>query len=86
MPNPKFKGLDEWEPVKSTKMDACARICQHYLTQDDVEDVTFEDGSPILDSSKPAGGLSSTTRRILIYAEFPSMTPLLRNVSPISSL
>ncbi|KAF8869930.1 SNF2 family N-terminal domain-containing protein [Infundibulicybe gibba] len=29
---PTFNSLDEWEPVKSTKMDACARICHHYLS------------------------------------------------------
>ncbi|KAM6490053.1 P-loop containing nucleoside triphosphate hydrolase protein [Amanita muscaria] len=80
MPNPKFKSLAEWEPVKSTKMDVCARICQYYLSSDDVSDVTFEDGKPIFVSSQPTNLSNPAKRHILIFAEFPSMTLILRNV------
>ncbi|KAF5344632.1 hypothetical protein D9756_011234 [Leucocoprinus leucothites] len=73
--------LDEWEPIRSTKMDVCARLCRHYLTNDDVEDVHFEEGEPIFPDipSIPRHKISRK-RRIIIYAEFPSMAPLLQNI------
>lgn len=78
---PTFGSLEEWMPAKSTKMDVCGRICAHYLTHDDVEDVKFEDGKPVfpLVPAIPEDKLKRT-RRIIIYAEFPSMAPLLQNV------
>jgi TATA-binding protein-associated factor len=45
---PRFESLKEWEPLKSTKMDVCARICAHYLKHDHVDDVRFEEGQLIL--------------------------------------
>jgi hypothetical protein len=44
---PSFKTLNEWRPVKSMKMDVCAKLCAHYLTHDKVEDVSFVDGQPV---------------------------------------
>lgn len=82
-PNPVFKTLEEWYPIKSTKMDVCARICAYYLSNDDAPDVDFQDGMlvfPVLHPPKD-GQSVPRSRRILIYAEFPSMTGLLRNVS-----
>lgn len=83
-PNPTFNTLDEWEKKKSTKMTVCAQLCQYYLYRDDVPDVEFHDGKPVL--LKVAGGFHPNskghqrTRKILIYSEFPSLTPLLKNV------
>ncbi|KAF5362324.1 hypothetical protein D9756_002852 [Leucocoprinus leucothites] len=80
-PWPIFKSLQEWEPKKSTKMDACARICKHYLTRDDAPDISFTDGAvqiPDL-SQTPLHGIQQT-RRIIIYSEFSSMAPLFRSV------
>lgn len=77
--NPSFDSIAQWEPLKSTKMDVCARICKHYLSGDDVSDVEFKDGKavfPIVNTE----GLVKKERKILIYAEFPSMTLLLRQV------
>ena len=80
-PWPKFKSLEEWAPVMSTKMDICAKICAHYLTQDDVEDIKFDDGKVIYPAVLAAPGQDvKRTRRIIIYAEFSSMAPLLQNV------
>lgn len=78
---PTFKSLEQWEPVKSTKMDSCARICAHYLKHDDIGDVAFEDGQLVFPDAidVPEAG-ARRTRRIIIYAEFPSMAPLLQNV------
>ncbi|KAF5343888.1 hypothetical protein D9756_011620 [Leucocoprinus leucothites] len=78
---PVVASLDEWEPIRSTKMDVCARLCRHYLTNDDVEDVHFEEGEPIFPDipSIPRHKISRK-RRIIIYAEFPSMAPLLQNI------
>ncbi|KAF9447919.1 hypothetical protein P691DRAFT_670489 [Macrolepiota fuliginosa MF-IS2] len=78
-PWPSFESLKEWELVKSTKMDSCARVCLHYLSRDDVEDVAFEDGKPIFPEAPTVPG-EQRMRRIIIFAEFPSMTPLLQNV------
>lgn len=78
-PNPDIKSKDEWNRIKSTKMDVCAQICQHYLLRDDVPDVEFIDGKPVFPKLKPSKG-SSKIRKILIYSEFPSMTSLLVKV------
>ena len=78
---PIFQSLQEWNAKKSTKMDACARICAHYLQDDRIDDVDFQDGEPVFPqihatwASEP-----QRTRRIIVYAEFPSMAPLLQNV------
>ncbi|RDB19056.1 Transcription regulatory protein SNF2 [Hypsizygus marmoreus] len=78
---PSFKTLEEWEPVKSTKMDVCAQICSHYLTHDDVEDVAFVEGKPVFPEIVAIPGKEVLkTRRIIIYSEFSSMAPLLQNV------
>jgi hypothetical protein len=68
--NPVFKSLEEWNPVKSTKMDVCARICRHYLQADSVPDVEFKDGQVIFPTFVPqkAGEPVSNARKILIYA------------------
>ncbi|KAF5359465.1 hypothetical protein D9756_003663 [Leucocoprinus leucothites] len=78
---PTFRSLKEWQPRKSTKMDVCANICAHYLTDDRVGDVTF-DGGDVSFPDIPGEFLTDPqqSRRIIIYAEFPSMTPLLQNV------
>jgi hypothetical protein len=62
-------------------MDACARICQHYLSRDDVRDIEFRDGALVCPDPPESDGTVLKERRILIYAEFPSMTSLLTNVS-----
>lgn len=79
---PTFTSLQEWEPKKSTKMDTCAKICRHMLTRDDVPDVIFEEGQAIFPHIPPTppGGEKKETK-ILIYQEFTSLRPLLRNVT-----
>jgi TATA-binding protein-associated factor len=81
-PNPSFSSLQEWLPVKSTKMDVTAQIAQYYLSDDGVPDVEFKDGQPVFASiPRPSPGqIVSQNRKILIFSEFPSMTGLLRNV------
>jgi hypothetical protein len=82
-PIPSFKTLSEWEPVKSTKIDICVRICQHYLSRDDVPDVAFDDGEPIFPPLPPHDAQKPFTqlRKILVYSESPNMTTLIQNVS-----
>lgn len=81
-PDPSFSTRQEWEAVKSTKMDVCARICRYYLHYDDVADVTFEEGQPVFGPTRQydADKGDKRTRKILIYSEFPSLTGLLRKV------
>jgi TATA-binding protein-associated factor len=78
---PSFKTLEEWVPVKSTKMDVCAKLCVHYLTHDKVDDVSFADGQPVMPDIivTPEQPLQKT-RRIIIFQEFSSMAQLLQNV------
>lgn len=79
---PSFKTLEEWTPVKSTKMDVCARLCAHYLTHDEVDDVSFVDGNPVFpDTAVSSGRSPQKARHIIIYQEFSSMALLLQNVS-----
>lgn len=80
-PDPVFKSLDQWEDAKSTKMDVCARICRHYLSRDDIEDIDFKDGQLVFPASNSSNQPFTQNRRILIYSEFPSVAPILRNVS-----
>ncbi|KAJ3566667.1 hypothetical protein NP233_g6859 [Leucocoprinus birnbaumii] len=47
-PYPVFKSLAEWELKMSTKMTTCALMCAHYLTHDDVPDVSFVDRKLVL--------------------------------------
>lgn len=47
---PTFKSLEEWEPLKSMKMDTCVKLCKHYLMHDNVSNVTFEEGKPVFPS------------------------------------
>lgn len=73
-------------PVRSTKMDVCARLCAHYLTHDQVDNVSFVDGKPVFPKiAITPGHLLQKTRRIIIFQEFSSMALLLQNVR-ISSL
>jgi hypothetical protein len=67
-------------------MDVCARLCAHYLTHDEVDDVSFVDGNPVFpDTAVVPGHSPQKTRHIIIYQEFSSMVLLLRDVS-ISTL
>lgn len=79
---PTFKSLEEWQGVKSTKMDICARICQHMLVRDDAAEIVFQNGKAIFPASPPSlpGQTISQTKKILIYQEFTSLRDLLRNV------
>lgn len=81
-PIPTFTSLEQWDPMKSTKMDTCAKICRHMLTRDDVPPIIFENGQAIFPqiSDSPPGGRKTETK-ILIYQEFTSLRALLRNVT-----
>ncbi|KAJ3497670.1 hypothetical protein NLJ89_g10318 [Agrocybe chaxingu] len=79
---PKFNSLTEWEEHKSTKFDVCARMCKHLLARDDAPPMIFEDGNvvfPPIPSAAP-GEIVPRETKILIYQEFPSLGPLLRDV------
>ncbi|KXN85122.1 Chromodomain-helicase-DNA-binding protein 1-like protein [Leucoagaricus sp. SymC.cos] len=76
---PIFQSLEEWEPKKSTKMDICAHICAYYLLHDEVDDISFEDGEPIFPDVVNDPSISRD-RRIIVYAEFPSLVPTLVSV------
>lgn len=83
---PKFNSLLEWEPKKSTKIDVCVRICKHLLSRDDAPAMVFEKGQVIFPTI-PVPALEeevSQTTKIIIYQEFPSHGPLLRNVRTAS--
>src|SRR5262245_54061079 len=71
--------------MRSTKMDACARICRHYLSRDDVLDVEFIDGRCVFSDLPPTEAAKpfTTDRKILIYSESPDVTTLLQNVSVV---
>jgi hypothetical protein len=81
---PLFKSLEEWQSRKSTKVDVCAQMCRHLLSRDDAPDMVFKDGgvsfpevpNPIIPEDQQT--------KILIYQEFPSFGPLVRNVSTLN--
>ena len=82
-PIPVFKTLEEWQEQKSTKIDTCACMCSHLLTCDDAPHMIFQEGTVIFPPIPPSGPREKILRdlKILIYQEFPSLGPLLRNVS-----
>ncbi len=61
-------------------MDVCAKICAHYLSHDGVGDVSFDNGELVVPPMTEMPDECQWRRRIIIYAEFSSMTPLLQNV------
>lgn len=62
-------------------MDLCARLCRHYLSHDDVDDVSFMNGQAEFPQLEFVPGTTyHKNRRIIIYSEFSSMHPLLQNV------
>ncbi|THU81192.1 hypothetical protein K435DRAFT_809279 [Dendrothele bispora CBS 962.96] len=84
-PYPIFKTIAEWEPIQSTKMTVTVKICAHYLSADHVDDVQFVDGELLITQPAPfqPGQVVEQECKIIIYAEFPSITPLLKNVLEI---
>ncbi|KAG6852776.1 hypothetical protein C0991_009199 [Blastosporella zonata] len=80
---PTFKSLDEWQMKKGTKLDVAARICQHYMSADDVPDVFFVDGQPIFLPCPAPTKVTSHRRRLIIFANFSSMAGLVKNVLEI---
>ncbi|TFK62822.1 hypothetical protein BDN72DRAFT_776663 [Pluteus cervinus] len=81
-PIPKFDTLEQWRERKSTKFDACARMCQHILSRDDAPEMIFQDGDIVFPEAPPLppGTEPQQKIKILIYQEFTSLGPLLRNV------
>ncbi|PPQ93015.1 hypothetical protein CVT25_006099 [Psilocybe cyanescens] len=79
---PKFSSLDEWNELKSTKFDSCARMCVHLLGRDDAPELNVVDGKLVFPPLLPLepGLQTQQTLKILISQEFPSLGPLLRNV------
>lgn len=82
-PLPEFKTLDEWEAKKSTKLDALARICAHYLSRDDAPHVSFADGRLVIPAMPPLepGKVITKKRRICVYLEFVHFRPLIMQVN-----
>lgn len=79
---PVFKSLQEWEKLKSTKLDTAARLCRYLLTRDDLPVPTFENGTVNLDIPPTREGETITQNcKIVVFAEFSSMISLFKNVS-----
>lgn len=79
---PKFHTLDEWEASKSTKFDVCAKLVSHLLKHDDAPEIQVTDGEVTFPKiPRESRNHPKQETKILIYQEFPSLGPLLRNVS-----
>lgn len=79
---PRLNSMEDWVAIKSTKLDAFAQICSHYLARDDVDQVSFVDGELVVppipaDSAK----VYTRTRRVCAYIEFVRYKPLIEQVS-----
>ena len=86
-PIPRFNSLEEWDSHKSTKVDICACMCRHLLSRDDAPEMSLRDGQVIFpDIPPPTPGENVQKEiKILIYQEFPSFGPLLRDVRALLS-
>lgn len=83
-PIPKFHSMDDWQNAKSTKFDVCAKLVSHLLQHDDAPEIEVHDGKvtfPKIPREFQRNPKQDT--KILIYQEFPSLGPLLRNVSTL---
>ena len=79
---PYFNSLEEWEPVKSTKLDTAARLCQYFLQRDGLYIPTFADGRVHFPPVSPVDEVNATKDlKIVVFTEFPSMIGLFINVS-----
>lgn len=79
---PHFHSLEEWEPVKSTKLDTAARLCQYFLQRDGLLVPTFTDGRVHFPPLPPINEETATNDgKIVVFTEFPSMISLFINVS-----
>lgn len=86
-PLPRFHNLNEWAEMKSTKLDMAARLCQYFLTQDDLPLPAFADGTinfPPIPPSRKTQKISKTSK-IMVFTEFPLMRSLFINVSVTAS-
>lgn len=81
---PTFKSMDEWLPVRSTKIDVCARIAQHVLSRDDAGPVQFLDGHPVFPPHPTPDPTTPVTQsnKLVIFQEFVQFRPILVQVSP----
>lgn len=79
---PYFGSLEEWELVKSTKLDTAARLCQYFLQRDGLGIPTFGDGR-VYFPPLPFVDEETVTKedKIVVFTEFPSMIGLFINVS-----
>ena len=79
---PFFNSLEEWEPVKSTKLDTAARLCRYFLQRDGLPIPTFADGQVHFPPLTPIDDQTATNDgKIVVFTEFPSMIGLFINVS-----
>ncbi|OBZ77288.1 hypothetical protein A0H81_02843 [Grifola frondosa] len=78
------KTMAEWEALKSTKMDFCARLLQHLGKRNDAPPpIIHEDGSwefPELPSTAQDEWSARCDQKSVIYSEFSSMATFLQSV------
>ncbi|THU90177.1 hypothetical protein K435DRAFT_864524 [Dendrothele bispora CBS 962.96] len=79
-PIPVFITKEEWKAMKSTKIDIVMLACRWYLWHDEVLDMEFRDGKAQFPNCIPMSDNTKRTRKILIYSEFITVTPLLKNI------
>ena len=56
----------------------------HYLSGDNVSDMEFINGQAVFPTTGAQSAAVTPEQKVIIYAEFPSMTPLLQNASTTS--
>jgi len=72
--------MDDWIKAKSTKFDVCAKLVSHLLKHDDAPEIEVHDGKVIFPKiPRELRKNPKQDTKILIYQEFPSLGPLLRN-------
>lgn len=84
-PLPKITSLEQWAKIKSTKLDMAARLAQYFLSRDDLPLPTFANGGITFPAIPPVkkGEKISKDCKIVVFSEFPSMLPVLIQVSTV---
>ena len=86
-PIPRFKTLEDWQQRKSTKIDTAAKMILHILSRDDAPMMEFRDGEVFFPEIPPPAPGENVSRldKVLLYAEFASFGPLIRDVRVLVS-
>jgi SNF2 family DNA or RNA helicase len=77
------KTMEEWETMKSTKLDLVAKLAKYLLSDDNCPKNFLDENGEFTIPVYVAPAGAKKTDKILIFQEYMSLTPLLKRVSKL---